>query len=64
MNLRPRTLLLAAILSFSILTASAWTTQPAPRREVRAVWLTTIGGLDWPHSYAHTAAGIARQQHD
>lgn len=64
MNLRPRTLLLAAILSFSILTASAWTTQPAPRREVRAVWLTTIGGLDWPHSYAHTAAGIARQQQE
>lgn len=23
-----------------------------PHREVRAVWLTTIGGIDWPHSYA------------
>ena len=22
-----------------------------PKHEVRAVWLTTIGGLDWPHSY-------------
>ena len=22
-----------------------------PKHEVRAVWLTTIGGLDWPRSY-------------
>ncbi len=21
-----------------------------PKHEVRAVWLTTIGGIDWPHS--------------
>ena len=26
----------------------------SPKREVRAVWLTTIGGLDWPKTYAHT----------
>ncbi|MCR4583379.1 MAG: family 10 glycosylhydrolase [Prevotella sp.] len=25
---------------------------PSPKYEVRAVWLTTIGGIDWPHSYA------------
>lgn len=25
----------------------------SPKREVRAVWLTTIGGLDWPHTYAN-----------
>ena len=24
---------------------------PSPKYEVRAVWLTTIGGIDWPHSY-------------
>ena len=23
----------------------------SPKHEVRAVWLTTIGGIDWPHSY-------------
>lgn len=23
-----------------------------PKYEVRAVWLTTIGGIDWPHSYS------------
>ena len=22
-----------------------------PKHEIRAVWLTTIGGIDWPHSY-------------
>ena len=27
----------------------------SPKHEVRAVWLTTIGGLDWPHTYARTA---------
>lgn len=32
------------------------------QREVRAVWLTTIGGLDWPASYAHTPSGIERQK--
>ena len=27
---------------------------PSPKHEVRAVWLTTIGGIDWPRS--HSAA--------
>lgn len=31
-------------------------------REVRAVWLTTIGGLDWPEGYARSAAGVERQK--
>ena len=26
----------------------------SPKHEVRAVWLTTIGGIDWPHSYSRT----------
>ena len=30
-------------------TMVAWA--QAPKHEVRAVWLTTIGGIDWPHSY-------------
>lgn len=34
----------------------------APLHEVRAVWLTTVGGLDWPHTYAHTPATMRRQQ--
>lgn len=32
---------------------------PSPKHEVRAVWLTTIGGLDWPKSYNET---MQRQQ--
>ena len=35
-----------------------------PKHEVRAVWLTTLGGLDWPNSYAHDGMGIQRQQED
>ena len=29
--------------------ASTWA--QSPKHEVRAVWLTTIGGIDWPRSY-------------
>ncbi len=35
-----------------------------PKREVRAVWLTTIGGLDWPHGYAQSVSSIQKQQDD
>ena len=33
-----------------------------PKHEVRAVWLTTIGGIDWPATYAHDGMGIEEQQ--
>ncbi len=33
-----------------------------PKNEVRAVWLTTIGGIDWPSSYAHNGMGISEQK--
>lgn len=45
------TLLCAAIFCFA-----------QPKYEVRAVWLTTIGGIDWPSTYAHDGMGIAAQQ--
>lgn len=35
-----------------------------PIHEIRAVWLTTIGGLDWPHSYAQSATSAKRQQQE
>ena len=35
-----------------------------PKHEVRAVWLTTIGGIDWPHSYAQSARSIERQKQE
>ena len=34
------------------------------KHEVRAVWLTTIGGLDWPHSYAQSAHSIEKQKNE
>lgn len=37
---------------------------PSPKREVRAVWLTTIGGLDWPHNKAYNGQGIEAQQQE
>ena len=36
----------------------------SPKREVRAVWLTTIGGLDWPHSYARNTYSIEQQRQE
>ncbi len=33
-----------------------------PKHEVRAVWLTTIGGIDWPHSYAQSGRSAERQK--
>lgn len=39
-------------------------TQKQPKREVRAVWLTTLEGLDWPSCKAVTASGIERQKQE
>ena len=36
--------------------------QRQPKREVRAVWLTTISGLDWPRTKANDATGIEKQK--
>lgn len=33
-----------------------------PKHEVRAVWLTTIGGIDWPHSYAQSPYSAEKQK--
>lgn len=33
-----------------------------PKREVRAVWLTTLDGLDWPGCKATSVSGIERQK--
>lgn len=35
-----------------------------PKHEVRAVWLTTIGGLDWPHSYSQSDYSAKKQQQE
>lgn len=36
----------------------------APKYEVRAVWLTTLGGLDWPHCHATNIFSIEQQKQE
>ena len=56
---------ISIVLSLFFLTCSDLTAQiPLPKHEVRAVWLTTIGGLDWPHSHARSTASIKTQQNE
>lgn len=35
-----------------------------PKYEVRAVWLATIGGIDWPHSYAQSERSAEKQKEE
>lgn len=39
-------------------------TNPQPLHEVRAVWLTTLKGLDWPRTKATDARSIAQQKQE
>lgn len=57
-----RTLTIVFALIVILCSATAQVIPNSPKHEVRAVWLTTIGGIDWPHSYAQSAQSIARQQ--
>ncbi len=49
------------ILFFSIFLAIGFA---QPKHEIRATWLTTIGGLDWPTKKATTPAGIDAQKRE
>lgn len=44
-----RKLVVSAVASLALLASSGLSA--SPRREVRAVWITTVNGLDWPPSY-------------
>ena len=50
--------------SFSFFKPNGLNGWKLPKREVRAVWLTTIGGLDWPHSYAQNELMAGRQKQE
>ncbi len=55
------------ILLGSVLAAKAQSivfNNQAPKHEVRAVWLTTIGGIDWPHSYSQSPFSAKKQQRE
>ncbi len=41
-----------------------WGGEAAPKREARAVWLTTLNGLDWPKAKANTPEGRERQKQE
>lgn len=60
-----RRILLSSLFFLAVLASLAQTsvinTRP-PKHEVRAVWLTTIGGVDWPHSYAQSTRSAEKQQ--
>ena len=42
----------------------AFNLERAPKREIRAVWLTTLSNLDWPKTRATSAESIARQKQE
>lgn len=50
------------IIILSLLLAFAQKTSATEKYEIRAAWITTIGGLDWPASKATSAYGIKRQK--
>ena len=35
-----------------------------PKHEIRATWITTLGGMDWPRNKATNAEGIRRQKQE
>lgn len=49
------------IVTFLLSFTMAWS---QPKHEVRAVWITTLGGMDWPQQKAGSATGIERQKQE
>ena len=59
----PLTLFICTMAMAQIFHTDSYSSIP-PKREVRAVWMTTIGGLDWPKTYAHTPRTIVKQKQE
>ncbi len=55
---------LASLTAGNAPTFSTHSPATEPLHEVRAVWLTTIGGIDWPHTYANTTSAMLAQQRE
>ncbi|MBP5257851.1 MAG: family 10 glycosylhydrolase [Prevotella sp.] len=64
MTHRYRVLIAVITASFLVVTALAQTSFQQPKHEVRAVWLTTLNGLDWPRAKATGSEGIERQKRE
>lgn len=57
--------ILSLLFLLTAMTAWAQCDKPYPKYEVRAVWLTTIGGIDWPHSYSNgSQAAVSKQKQE
>jgi uncharacterized lipoprotein YddW (UPF0748 family) len=57
--------LLLALAPYTLLYSQHNPSSPvSPKCEVRATWLTTLGGMDWPRAKATGAEGIARQKRE
>lgn len=63
-----RTFILTFLLFLNVTFLATAQTEPGTvsgkKQEIRATWITTLGGMDWPRSKAGSAAGIRRQQQE
>jgi len=58
-----KTILLLAVLALlSQNLCAQYVPQDFPKRETRAVWLATIGGIDWPRKKVQRSSDVAAQQ--
>ena len=55
-----RTFLLILLSTFLIIAKA----EAQPKHEIRATWLTTLGGMDWPRNKATNASTILKQQQE
>ena len=53
-----------SIISQAQTNLSDYLTKRMPKRETRAVWLTTLANLDWPKTYARSAESIEQQKQE
>ena len=54
----------AFLFTITIFLLTITQTVAQPKYEIRATWLTTLGGMDWPRHKATSAEGIRRQQQE
>ena len=55
-----RTFFLILLSTFLIIAKA----EAQPKHEIRATWLTTLGGMDWPRNKATNASSILKQQQE
>ena len=55
-----RTFLLILLSTFLIIAKA----EAQPKHEIRATWLTTLGGMDWPRNKATNAPSMLKQQQE